>query len=358
MESVVVLAQGDAPGVGQTLMSIAEATRRAPDVAFEVIVLVDGQRAGEEVARSADGLDARVVDVEGLSKWAAIARGTDLATSATPTTLYAGESYAVTLKALGLDAVAEAEAARREADAAAVPEQLSALNVILQGGDAFHPETVFEGSSSWFGRIDNDRPAHFGAFSYSISAITHSVTRIGRYSSISWDVLFGAAEHPMDFLSTSPFIYEPHIPPFDVLWREAGLPTTPAADFTKEQQERDIRIGHDVWIGARASIKAGVSLGDGCVVGTGAVVTRDVPPYAVVAGVPARVVRLRFEEAVVERLLEHRWWRFDPVTLSRFPLTDPERSIDLLQEAEASGAITPWEPERRPLLTVVPGLAP
>lgn len=80
-------------------------------------------------------------------------------------------------------------------------------------------------------------------------------------------------------------------------------------------------IGNDVWIGDRVFVKNGIKIGTGAVIGAGAVVTKDVPPYAVVAGVPAKVIKYRFSEAVIEKLLASKWWRLDDSLIKKFPLT-------------------------------------
>jgi virginiamycin A acetyltransferase len=78
----------------------------------------------------------------------------------------------------------------------------------------------------------------------------------------------------------------------------------------------DIVIGNDVWIGYEAVIMAGVHIGDGAIIGTRAVVTKDVPPYTVVGGVPAKKIRLRFDDSIIEDLQKIRWWDWDPGKIS------------------------------------------
>ena len=121
--------------------------------------------------------------------------------------------------------------------------------------------------------------------------------RIGRFCSIALDVrIFLGGEHRPDWVTTYPF------PPLSGDWPEAkGILGTPAS-------KGDVVIGNDVWIGHGVTILSGVTIGDGAVIGAMAVVAKDVADYAIVAGNPARVVRMRFDEETVAQLLRVRWW--------------------------------------------------
>ena len=93
-----------------------------------------------------------------------------------------------------------------------------------------------------------------------------------------------------------------------------------------------IHIGHDVWIGYGAIIMDGVTVGTGAIVGAAAVVTKDVPPYAIVAGVPARIIRYRFDENTIKRLLESRWWDFpEDFIATKLKFDDVEQCLDVLE---------------------------
>jgi len=121
-------------------------------------------------------------------------------------------------------------------------------------------------------------------------------TRVGAFCSISNDVVVGGARHPIEYVSTSP-VFLSH------------------KDSVKTKLSRHVystaletQIGNDVWIGERVLIKEGVSIGDGAVIGMGSVVTKDVPPYTIVGGNPAKLIRRRFSDDVIAGLGRLQWW--------------------------------------------------
>lgn len=144
---------------------------------------------------------------------------------------------------------------------------------------------------------------------------------IGSFCSIANGVVIGGGVHPMHWVSTSPVFYE-------------GRDSV-RQKFSTHKRERPKKtiIGHDVWIGRNALIKQGVVVGTGAVIGMGSVVTRDVPEYAVVAGVPARIIRMRFSEEVIKMLLASRWWCFDDEKLIKHAnyFTKPRDFLEALE---------------------------
>lgn len=124
---------------------------------------------------------------------------------------------------------------------------------------------------------------------------------IGKFCSITCGAkfLFTSANHTMKSLSTYPF---------PLFFEEWGLNKK---DVTKSWDNKgDIIIGNDVWIGYEAVILSGVTIGDGAIIGTRALVTKDVPPYTIVGGMPAKIIRKRFEEETINLLLEKKWWNW------------------------------------------------
>lgn len=148
-------------------------------------------------------------------------------------------------------------------------------------------------------------------------------TNIGSFCSFADHILVGGDEHPSSWVSTSPV--------FHLVTNSA----MPAPFATHEIPEIPLTtIGHDVWVGHGATIRAGLTIGNGAIIGCGAVVTHDVPPYAVVAGVPARVIRYRFSDEVCSQLEESRWWELPDAKLKIMGqyINDPEKFLQEIKK--------------------------
>lgn len=144
------------------------------------------------------------------------------------------------------------------------------------------------------------RNSTVGNYSYVAAHSWLTNTDVGRFCSIGNNVVAGLATHTLNHASTSP-VFTLHRNAVGQSWVKEDR-----ADNTEDMPR--VSIADDAWVGSNALLMSGVSVGVGAVVGAGAVVTKDVPPYAIVAGVPARVIKYRFDESVREQLLASRWW--------------------------------------------------
>ena len=133
---------------------------------------------------------------------------------------------------------------------------------------------------------------------------------IGRYCSIANDVVIGPSNHPITNFSTHPISYD-----------------------VNNYPDKDVKtiIGNDVWIGTRAIIKRGVKIGNGAVIASGAVVTKDVEPYAVVAGVPAKLIKYRFDSETIQELQSLEWWNLPKESLYGLKNLDVKEVIQKLK---------------------------
>ena len=139
--------------------------------------------------------------------------------------------------------------------------------------------------------------------------INHDRLLIGKFCSIACGAKFlmSSANHSLASLSTYPF---------PIFYEEWGLDVR---DITAAWTPKgDIVIGNDVWIGYEAVVMAGVTIGDGAIIGARAVVTRDVPPYTIVGGVPAKEIRKRFPDETIGTLLKLRWWDWPEEKIQRY----------------------------------------
>lgn len=157
-------------------------------------------------------------------------------------------------------------------------------------------------------------------------------TEMGNFCSIACDVQVGIAPHTMDMISTSPIFTEPV--------NGTGHSWTDSDD--KMVRSRRINIGSDVWIGFKAIIRDGVTIGHGAVVAAGAIVTHDVPPFAIVAGVPAKVIKYRFSQDIIDKILKSEWWNLPDEVLRKnvksFATPVNEADIDALLDNIKSSA--------------------
>lgn len=132
-------------------------------------------------------------------------------------------------------------------------------------------------------------------------------TLIGKYCSLGEEVKIIYGNHPTrQFVSTYPAFYSAV-----AQYGYAFVNKTIFAEFSTVDGNTYVQIGHDVWIGSYAHIHSGVKIGDGAIIATGAVVTKDVPPYAIVGGVPAKIIRYRFDEDQIKYLEKFKWWDRD-----------------------------------------------
>lgn len=146
------------------------------------------------------------------------------------------------------------------------------------------------------GRFSYITHSRMGSHSYTgpNTMVLHST--IGKFCSISWGVTIGAGEHDFHRVTSHSFLYDP----------SEGLLNGQSAWYNRF--ELPCEIGNDVWIGANATVLRGARVGDGAVIGANALVRSDIPPYAIAVGVPAKVIRYRFPEKMVCRLLSIAWW--------------------------------------------------
>lgn len=211
-----------------------------------------------------------------------------------------------------------------------------------------HNMSQIEGPTAILAKVTPGARLHVGAFC-NLSGGTLNNVHFGRYCSTAQGVVIGSHEHPTDWLTTSRTAYYPEVNGWDHLMAGEAAPAIHARKRSFAASCPMTVIGPDVWIGQGAFIKSGVEIGAGAVIGARATVVKNVPPYAIVVGTPGRILRLRFAEAIVERLMALQWWQYSIYDLFDAPMDDIETAVGMVEDMVAAGEVAPY---RGPVITV------
>ncbi|MCL2676795.1 MAG: CatB-related O-acetyltransferase [Streptococcaceae bacterium] len=195
--------------------------------------------------------------------------------------------------------------------------------------------------------LHSDAINSLGTSSYTYSPLPVN-TQIGRFSSIGSGVNVMNSAHPLDRFTKSPVTYH------EALWVQfafkpdywdKSLATGLERVAHEEINPEPIIIGNDVWIGDDVLLKRGITIGDGAVIGSRAIVTKDVPPYAIVGGMPAKIIRYQFSPEIIEKLLALQWWDYPIWKMEGIKGDDPiEVFIEKMETLIAEGKIEKWQP--------------
>lgn len=179
----------------------------------------------------------------------------------------------------------------------------------------------------------------FGAFSYCRSPHIAFDFQLGRYCSVAQNVSLSDQDHPIDRYTTHPATTHHHMANLARDYFGKEILTKPHSFLKKAPI-----IGNDVWIGNSVMIKRGITIGDGAILAAQSVVTKDVPPYAIVGGNPAKIIRYRFSDEIVEKLKALQWWKYNYADLPKVDPQDVVRFIDVTEDMIASGQIKDFNP--------------
>lgn len=178
-------------------------------------------------------------------------------------------------------------------------------SVIFQKSCVISDDDFFEGNNNVGGRIHKSYIG-YGTYIVGENSYIHDC-KIGRFCSIASNCHIGLGDHSLSMVSTSPLFYSSHsLLPENFLSKSIAI-----EDSTIQGTNYKVIIGNDVWMGYNVCVKEGVTIGDGAIIGAKSFVTRDIPPYAIAVGTPAKIIKYRFTPEQIQKLLETQWWNKD-----------------------------------------------
>lgn len=203
--------------------------------------------------------------------------------------------------------------------------------VLYQG--PYHPSIGGDGSSGL---------CAMGMHSYSYSAL-HEQVSVGRYCSVSTGLTILDSTHPIDWVTSSIIAFRPHN---NIVRGYIDDGALNRFGFSAVGTKPYPLIEHDVWIGRDVTLSMGVTLGTGCIVAASSVVTKNVPPYAIVGGNPAQIIGWRHEPGLIQALLASQWWLYSARDLVRLSLDKPAVFLNELANQVDAGAVAPHHPAK------------
>lgn len=216
------------------------------------------------------------------------------------------------------------------------PEDAKAYGIVLSGKLTLKSGKLRFQPPVRFHALECANDLKIGAYSFMRTAYVSGSVTIGRYCSIGANISIGEPNHPLDWMSTSSFQYRSSKFSFHEPMR--SFKALPEPDLQKGRDSTV--IGNDVWIGSNVTILRGITVGDGAVIAAGAVVTRDVPPYMIVGGVPAKPIRTRFpDQSTIAALQSSKWWQFMAPDLEGISFDKPLVAIKEIKRRENAGEI-------------------
>lgn len=183
-------------------------------------------------------------------------------------------------------------------------------------------------------RKDKSKGTYYEKYGFSVGKYTYghqqffqesiNLKEIGSFCSIAKNVVITGMNHPTNYITTNPIIY----------FKSRGFIKEDRLDLINKDKNKKVIIGNDVWIGTNVTILPSVKIGNGAIVGAGSVVTKDIPDYAIVVGVPAKVIGYRFDENEIKLLNESKWWDWPNEKIKSYinDFVDKEKFLKILNE--------------------------